>query len=87
MPQISTKDSGIVQLSKNAKTNNNIADYHVASCRVISTSSDVQRVYRCTKRAFLLPPKYVSISNILLQLLKCAIKKRATINFRDQAWY
>ena len=44
MPQISIKDSGILQLTKNAKTDNNIAGYHVFSCRVISTYSDVQHL-------------------------------------------
>ena len=31
MPQISTEDSGILQLTKNAKTNNDIAGYHLVS--------------------------------------------------------
>ena len=35
MPEISTEDSGILQLTKNAKTNNNIADYHFVSRRVV----------------------------------------------------
>ena len=88
MPQISTKDSGILQLTKNAKTNNNIAGHHVVSRRVISTSSDVQRVYRCPKRTCILPQKYhVSVSNMLLQLLKCIIKRKTNINFRTQGWY
>ena len=53
MPTISTKHSGILSLTKNVKTKNNIAGYHVVSHRVISTSSDVQdvqRVYRCLKK-------------------------------------
>ena len=66
MPQIFTKDFDIPKLSKNAKTNNNIVGYHVVTCGVIPTSSDVQRVYRYPKRTFLLPQKYVSVSNILL---------------------
>ena len=38
MPQISTKDSDILfQLTKNAKTNNNIVCYHLVSRCVIST--------------------------------------------------
>ena len=58
MPQISTKDSGILYLTKNAKPNNNISGHHFVSRRVISTASDLQRVYRCPKRTFILPPKY-----------------------------
>ena len=58
MPQISTKDSGILYLTKNAKTNNNIAGHHLVTRRVISTPSDVQRVYRCRKRTFILSQKY-----------------------------
>ena len=65
MPQISTKDFGILQLTKNAKTNNDIAGHHLVSHR-ISTPSDVQRVYRYPKRTFILPQKYVSVSNMLL---------------------
>ena len=65
MPQISTKDSGILYLTKNAKTNNNVAGYHLVSGHVISTPSDVQHVYGCCKRTFVLPQKYnVLISNI-----------------------
>ena len=45
IPQIATEDSGILQLTKNAKTNNKIAGYHLVSHRVISTPSDVQRVF------------------------------------------
>ena len=41
MPQISTKDSGILELIKNSKTNNNIVGYHVVSRRVISSSSQM----------------------------------------------
>ena len=67
MPQISTKDSVILQLTKNVQTNNNIAGYHLVSRRVISTPLDVQRVYRCPKRTFTLPQKYhVSVSNMLV---------------------
>ena len=58
MPQISTKDSGILYLTKNAKTNNNIASYHLVCRRVISTALDVQRVYRC-------PPKNLHITQKL----------------------
>ena len=62
MPKVSTEDSGIFQLTKNAKTINNIAGYHQVSRRVISTPSDVQRVYRCPRRT----QKYhVSVSNML----------------------
>ena len=83
-----TEDSGILQLTKNAKTNNNIADYHFVSCRVVSTPSDVQHVYGCPKSIFILPQKYhVSVSNMLSQLLKCVIKKKTNINFRGQTWY
>ena len=32
------------------KTNNNIVGYHLVSRRVISTSLDVQRVYRCPQK-------------------------------------
>ena len=66
MPQISTKDAGILQLTKNAEINN-IAGYHLVSRRVISTPLDVQHVYRCPKRTFILPQKYhVLVSNVLL---------------------
>ena len=41
MPEISTEDSGILQLTKNAKTNNNIAGYHLVSRHEISIPSDV----------------------------------------------
>ena len=58
MPQIFTKDSGILQQTKNGKTNNSIAGYHLACRRVISTRADVQLVYRCPKRSFILLPKY-----------------------------
>ena len=67
MPQISTEDSGILWLTKNAKTKNNIASYHLVSRRVISTPSDVQLVYRCPKRTFILPQKHhVPVPNMLL---------------------
>ena len=67
MPQISTEDSEILWLTKNAKTNNNIAGYHLVSRRVISTPLDVQRVYRCPKKTFILHQKYhASVSNMLL---------------------
>ena len=49
-------------LTKNEKTNNNIAGYHLVSHHVISTPSDVQCVYRCSKKTFTLPKK-----NIMLQ--------------------
>ena len=55
MPQFSTKDSGILQLTKNVQTNNNMAGYHLVSCRVISTPLDVHRLYRCPKRTFTSP--------------------------------
>ena len=64
MLQISSDDSGILQLTRNAKTNNNIAGHHLVSRRVIPAPSDVQGVYRCPKRTFILPQKY----------LKCVIK-------------
>ena len=83
MLQSSTKDSGIIQLTKNAKTNN-IAGHHLVSRCVISTPSGVQRVYRCPKSRVILTQKYVSVSNMLSQLLKCDIKKKTNINFRGQ---
>ena len=46
MPQISTENSAILQLTKNTKTNNNIAGYHFVSRRVIFTPSDVQLAKR-----------------------------------------
>ena len=46
MLQIFTGDSFILTLTENAKTNNNIAGYHLVSRSVISTPSDVQLVYR-----------------------------------------
>ena len=55
MPQISTEDSGILYLTRNAKNNNNIAGHHLVSRRVIAAPSDVQSVYRCPKRNFILP--------------------------------
>ena len=55
MPQISSKDSGILWLFKNAKTKTKIAGYYLVSRRVISTHSDVQLVYRCPKRILILP--------------------------------
>ena len=55
MPQISTKSSGIIQLTKNGKANNNIADNHLVSHLVTFTPSDVQRAYRCPKITFILP--------------------------------
>ena len=73
------------------KTNNNIAGYHLVSRRVISTPSDVQRVYRCPKKTFILP------QNIMLQfdiyyhrnyyatwmLLEKLCYMKTNINFRD----
>ena len=44
MPQISIKDSGILLPTKNAKTNNNIASFHLVSHPVIFIPSDVQHV-------------------------------------------
>ena len=64
MPKISTEDSGILYLTRNAKTNNNIAGHHLVSRRVIPAPLDVQSVYRCPKKTFILPQKY----------LKCVIK-------------
>ena len=76
--------SGLLQLIKNAKTNNNIVDYNLVSRRVILTISYVQRVYICSKRTFILPQKqHVSILNMLSQLLRCVTKKKNNINFRD----
>ena len=40
------EDSGLLQLTKNSKTKNNIAGYHLLSRCVNSTPSDVQHVYR-----------------------------------------
>ena len=52
---------------KNGKTNYNIANYHLVSRRVISAPLNVQRVYRCSKRTFILPQKYhVSVLHMLL---------------------
>ena len=66
MPQVSTEDSGIPKLTKNAKTNNDIAGYHLVSSREIFIPSDVQHVCRCPKSIFILPKKYhVSVSNML----------------------
>ena len=66
MPQISTEDSRILKVTKNAKTKNNIVGYHLVSRRVILTLSDVQRVSKCPKSIFILPSKcHVSISNML----------------------
>ena len=63
MPQISTEDSGIFYLIKNAKTN--IAGYHLVSRHVISATSDVQCV--CID-----PPKGASYySKIMFQLQIC----------------
>ena len=91
MLQISTKDSGILYLTKIAKTNNDIADFHLVSRRVISTSSDVHHVYRCPKRTFTLPQtimlrfdisyyqNYYATSMLLEKL--CYMK--TIMNFRD----
>ena len=57
MVQIFTDDSVILEEIENAKTNNNIVSYHLVSRRVISTLLDVQRVYRCPERSFMLPKK------------------------------
>ena len=41
--------------------------YHLVRRPVISTPSDVQRVYRSPKRSFILPQKYqASVLHILL---------------------
>ena len=61
MLQIFIEDSVILQETVNAKTNNNIVGYHLVSCLVMPTPSDVQRVYRSPKRTFMLP------QNITLQ--------------------
>ena len=42
IPQISTEDSGILQVTKNAKTDNDIVGGHLVSHHIISTPSDVQ---------------------------------------------
>ena len=58
MSHISTKDSGMLYLTKNAKTNNDIAGYHLVIHRVITL--------RCPKRTFILSQKYhVLVSNML----------------------
>ena len=44
MLQITTEDSGILYLTKNAKTNNNMAGYHSVSRRVILTPADLWNV-------------------------------------------
>ena len=50
----------------------------------MSTYSDVQLVFWCPKRTFILPPKYrVSVLHMLSQNL-CYLK--TNINFRAQAW-
>ena len=66
--QISNEDSGIFQLTENAKFNNYIAGYHLVSRRVMSAPSDGQRVYRCPKRTFILPPKisYFSFKYVII---------------------
>ena len=77
MPQISTEDSGILLLTKNAKTNNNIAGYHLVSHRVISAPSDVKSVYRSPKKTFILLKKYhISVLDMLSYLLECFIKNK-----------
>ena len=60
MPQISTKDFGILSLTKNAKINNNMTGYRLVSRCVISTPLDVQRVYRF--RTLHIAPKMSSFS-------------------------
>ena len=65
MSQISTEDSGIFQLTKNAKTNNNVAGDHLVSLCVICTPSDVQLLYRCPKGPFIL------LQNITFQCQIC----------------
>ena len=58
MPQISSEDSGILQLTENAKTNNRIAGYHLVSRHVISTPSDFNLCIDAPKRpSYYLPSK------------------------------
>ena len=78
LSQISTKDYGILQLTRNAKTNNNIAGHHLVSRRVISTASDVQRVYKYSKRTFILSQKYYGLSSFkyfIIATYTCRKKK------------
>ena len=65
--------------NKIAKTNNNIAGFHLVCRRVKAILSDVQRVYRCPKMTFMLPSKYPPnflVSNMLSQFLKFFIKNK-----------
>ena len=80
MPQISTKDSGVLKLTKNAKTNNNIEGYHLSSRRLISAPSDVQLVYRCPKRTFILPQKTscFSSNHFTIATYMCHRKRKLT---------
>ena len=72
-------------LTKNTKTNNNIAGYHLVSRPVISVPSDVQRVYRCPNRTFILPKNYhVSVKNMLSQVLQCVIKNKTNTIFENK---
>ena len=88
MPQISTEDSGILQLTKNAKTNNNTAGYHLVSLREISTPSDAQLVYRCPKKDLHITPKICfSFKYVIRATSMCYKKKKTNINFRDQTWH
>ena len=67
MAQISTEDSGILWLTKNAKTNNNIAGYHLASSRVISFPQMFSLCIDAPKGPSSDPKKHhVSVSNMLL---------------------
>ena len=87
LAQFSTKDFGMLQLTQNAKSDNSIVGYHLVSRHVISTPSDVQSVCRFPKKTFILPRKHHSVvSNMLSQPLKCVIKKKTNINFKDQNW-
>ena len=56
MPQISSEDSGILQLNENAKTNNRIAGYHLVSRHAISTPSDFNLCIDAPKRPSYYPP-------------------------------
>ena len=61
-------------LTKNEKTNNNIAGYHLVSHHVISIPSDLQCVYRCSKKTFILPKKISCFSfNFSFSFYSCLI--------------
>ena len=79
MPQISTEDSGILQLTKTRKTNNNVVGYHLVSRHVISTPSDVQLVYRCSKMTFILSQKTCfSFKYVIIATYICHKKRKLT---------